>query len=49
MAAQGVAFHHAGLDPEDRLKVEQMYLKGEIMMIASTSVSPIACVAVDED
>lgn len=38
MMTYGVAFHHAGLDNHDRQLIEQMFLGGQIMMIASTSV-----------
>ena len=33
----GVAFHHGGLDPEDRLCIEQAYMKGEINVICCTT------------
>jgi ATP-dependent DNA helicase HFM1/MER3 len=33
----GVAFHHAGLDHDDRMKVEQAFLKGDISVICCTS------------
>jgi ATP-dependent DNA helicase HFM1/MER3 len=33
----GVAFHHAGLDPQDRNLVETAYLKGDISVICCTS------------
>ena len=35
----GVAFHHAGLDINDRRAVEQMFIDGGLMLIVSTSVS----------
>jgi len=34
----GVAFHHAGLDINDRRAVEQMFIDGGLMLIVSTSV-----------
>ncbi len=34
---QGVTFHHAGLDLQDRVSVEQAFLKGEISVICCTS------------
>lgn len=34
-----IAFHHAGLDSEDRKQIEEHYIKGEIRIIVSTSVS----------
>ncbi|KAF1922985.1 P-loop containing nucleoside triphosphate hydrolase protein [Didymella exigua CBS 183.55] len=37
VVASGVAFHHAGLDHEDRIKVEQAFLKGDINVICCTS------------
>ncbi|CAJ2505682.1 Uu.00g130760.m01.CDS01 [Anthostomella pinea] len=33
----GVAFHHAGLDSQDRSAVEQNYLKGQLHVICCTS------------
>ncbi|KAK3381089.1 hypothetical protein B0H63DRAFT_434481 [Podospora didyma] len=33
----GVAFHHAGLDPQDRIAVEQHFLRGQISVICCTS------------
>jgi ATP-dependent DNA helicase HFM1/MER3 len=33
----GVAFHHAGLDPQDRAAVEQNFLKGQLGVICCTS------------
>ncbi|KAL1600412.1 ATP-dependent DNA helicase MER3 [Paraconiothyrium brasiliense] len=36
-AASGVAFHHAGIDSDDRVKVEKAYLEGEISVICCTS------------
>jgi ATP-dependent DNA helicase HFM1/MER3 len=36
-AASGVAFHHAGLDLNDRLGVENGFLKGDINVICCTS------------
>jgi len=33
----GVAFHHAGLDPQDRHAIETAYLKGDISLICCTS------------
>jgi ATP-dependent DNA helicase HFM1/MER3 len=33
----GVAFHHAGLDPQDRHAIETAYLKGNISLICCTS------------
>ncbi|RYO98313.1 hypothetical protein DL766_006632 [Monosporascus sp. MC13-8B] len=33
----GVAFHHAGLDLEDRVSVEQHYLSGQLHVICCTS------------
>jgi ATP-dependent DNA helicase HFM1/MER3 len=35
--AAGVAFHHAGLEPEDRHLVENGYLQGKISVICCTS------------
>ena len=35
--ASGVAFHHAGLDLDDRVKVERGFLDGEINVICCTS------------
>jgi len=36
-AASGVAFHHAGITPEDRINVEKAYLNGQINVICCTS------------
>lgn len=33
----GVAYHHSGLSPDDRLLVEQLYLMGKILILCSTS------------
>ncbi|ENI06937.1 hypothetical protein COCC4DRAFT_191373 [Bipolaris maydis ATCC 48331] len=35
--ASGVAFHHAGLDIEDRVQVEKSFIAGEISVICCTS------------
>jgi len=35
----GVAFHHAGLDINDRRAVEQMFIDGGLKLIVCTSVS----------
>jgi len=35
--ASGVAFHHAGLDQEDRMQVERGFIAGEINVICCTS------------
>ncbi|KAK0640676.1 P-loop containing nucleoside triphosphate hydrolase protein, partial [Cercophora newfieldiana] len=37
MAKFGVAFHHAGLDVQDRNVVEQSFLKGQLSVICCTS------------
>ncbi|TLD30867.1 hypothetical protein PspLS_03038 [Pyricularia sp. CBS 133598] len=34
---QGVAFHHAGLEQQDRLAVEKAYLEGQLHVICCTS------------
>ncbi|KAF1977607.1 P-loop containing nucleoside triphosphate hydrolase protein [Bimuria novae-zelandiae CBS 107.79] len=36
-AASGVAFHHAGIDGDDRVKIEKAYLDGELSVICCTS------------
>lgn len=36
-AASGVAFHHAGIDSDDRIKIEKAYLDGELSVICCTS------------
>lgn len=36
-AASGVAFHHAGIDSEDRIIVEKAYLEGDLNVICCTS------------
>lgn len=37
LTASGVAFHHAGLDPPDRVQVEQGFINGDINVICCTS------------
>ncbi|KAI1004895.1 ATP-dependent DNA helicase [Podosphaera aphanis] len=37
LVASGVAFHHAGLDAQDRRAIETGYLKGDINLICCTS------------
>jgi ATP-dependent DNA helicase HFM1/MER3 len=37
LVASGVAFHHAGLDLDDRMHVEKGFIAGEISVICSTS------------
>lgn len=37
VVSRGVAYHHAGLDPADRLAIEKGYLKGQINVICCTS------------
>jgi ATP-dependent DNA helicase HFM1/MER3 len=36
-AASGVAFHHAGLESDDRVAIEKAFVKGEISVICCTS------------
>lgn len=36
-AASGVAFHHAGIEADDRIKIEKAYLNGELSVICCTS------------
>ena len=36
-AASGVAFHHAGIEGSDRIKIEKAYLEGELSVICCTS------------
>jgi replicative superfamily II helicase len=35
----GIAVHHAGLDMEDRRKIEQWYKDGRLKVLVCTSVS----------
>ncbi|KAJ8115056.1 hypothetical protein OPT61_g3210 [Boeremia exigua] len=37
LVASGVAFHHAGVDQNDRVKVERGFLQGDISVICCTS------------
>lgn len=37
LVTSGVAFHHAGLDPQDRHAIETAFLKGDISVICCTS------------
>lgn len=37
LASCGVAFHHAGLEAQDRIAIETAYLKGDISLICCTS------------
>lgn len=37
LVSRGVAYHHAGLDPGDRMVIERGYLKGQINVICCTS------------
>ncbi|OBT87082.1 hypothetical protein VE02_05017 [Pseudogymnoascus sp. 03VT05] len=37
LIARGVAYHHAGLDPGDRMTIEKAYLCGQISVICCTS------------
>ncbi|KFY73080.1 hypothetical protein V499_06836 [Pseudogymnoascus sp. VKM F-103] len=37
LIARGVAYHHAGLDPGDRMVIEKSYLNGQISVICCTS------------
>lgn len=36
-AAHGIAFHHAGLSPNDRKKVELLFIEGKLNILCSTS------------
>lgn len=36
-AAHGIAFHHAGLSPDDRKKVELLFIEGKLNILCSTS------------
>jgi ATP-dependent DNA helicase HFM1/MER3 len=37
LAASGIAFHHAGLAPEDRKTVEAAFINGQLKVLATTS------------
>ena len=37
LAGQGFAFHHAGLSPDDRAAVEDLFLAGRVRILCSTS------------
>lgn len=37
LVSKGVAYHHAGLDPADRMAIEKGYLKGQLNVICCTS------------
>ena len=37
LVSKGFAFHHAGIPPDDRTNVEDLYLKGNIQVLCATS------------
>jgi replicative superfamily II helicase len=37
LGGAGVAFHHAGIAPEDRATVEGLFLRGHVRVLCSTS------------